>query len=241
MFALSPTLFRNVEGAIRSRQSLVSCLSLATLSRNYTTSTLKGPSPPILVDKRPIVITGPSGSGKSTLIEKLFQEYPSTFGFSVSHTTRKPRPGEKDGIAYHFVTEDEIQELINQDRFLEHAVFSGNHYGTSKKAVQDVFESGKICILDIDLQGVQHVRKSGLQARYVFVRPKSLDTLETRLRGRGTETEEAIQKRLHRAKNEWGYGMDPSNFDHVVINDQLKKAYEDLRDFIFSSQASKKT
>ncbi|KAG0249167.1 hypothetical protein BG011_009550 [Mortierella polycephala] len=163
----------------------------------------------------------------------LFRKHPSAFGFSVSHTTRLPRPGEKDGVAYHFVTNERMQELINQGYFLEHAMFSGNHYGTSKGAVQDVIDCDKVCILDIDLQGVKRVRESDLKARYVFVRPNSLSTLEERLRGRGTETEDAIEKRLARARDEWSYGMDPSNFDHVVVNDQLDKAYADLRDYIF--------
>ncbi|KAG0216070.1 hypothetical protein BGX28_005965 [Mortierella sp. GBA30] len=166
----------------------------------------------------------------------LFRDYPSTFGFSVSHTTRKPRPGEKDGIAYYFVSPEKMQQLIDQGRFLEHAVFSGNYYGTSKEAVQDVFNSGKVCILDIDLQGVRQVRASDLEARYIFVRPKSLSTLEERLRGRGTESEEAIQKRLERAREEWCYGLDPSNFDHVVINDKLQDAYPDLCAFVFGEQ-----
>ncbi|KAF9351921.1 hypothetical protein BGX26_010156 [Mortierella sp. AD094] len=127
-----------------------------------------------------------------------------------------------------------MQQLIAQDRFLEHAVFSANHYGTSKTAVQDVVDSGKICILDIDLQGVRRVRESGLPARYVFVRPKSLEILERRLRDRGTESEEAIQRRLSKAKEEWSFGTDPANFDHVVVNDQLDYAYKDLHDYLFS-------
>ncbi|KAF9557264.1 hypothetical protein EC968_007707 [Mortierella alpina] len=188
-------------------------------------------------DKRPIVISGPSGGGKSTLINKLFKDYPSTFGFSVSHTTRLPRPGEQDGVAYHFVSKEKMQQLIDEHQFLEHAVFSGNHYGTSIKAVEDVNASGKVCILDIDLQGVQSVREFGLPARYILVRPRSLELLETRLRGRGTETEEAIQKRLERARAEWEYGQDPANFDRVVVNDELEQAYSDLCNFIFEHQA----
>ncbi|KAF9989848.1 hypothetical protein BGZ75_004670 [Mortierella antarctica] len=157
-------------------------------------------------DKRPIVISGPSGGGKSTLINKLFKDHPSTFGFSVSHTTRGPRSGEQDGVAYHFVSKEKMQQLIDDHQFLEHAVFSENHYGTSKKAVEDVNASGKVCILDIDLQGVQSVQ-------------------------------EAIQKRLERARAEWEYGLDPANFDRVVVNDELEQAYEDLCDFIFEHQA----
>ncbi|KAG0318669.1 hypothetical protein BGZ99_005513 [Dissophora globulifera] len=189
---------------------------------------------------RPIVISGPSGSGKSTLINLLFKEYPETFGFSVSHTTRKPRPGEENGIAYHFVSNEAMKQLIAEKRFLEHAAFAGNLYGTSLAAVDHVINMhNKVCLLDIDLQGVRRVRESGLQARYIFVRPKSLTTLEERLRSRGTETEEAVQKRLERAKDEWAYGMDPKNFDHVVVNDDLDKAYTDLRDYIFAPQKSK--
>ncbi|KAI7817758.1 P-loop containing nucleoside triphosphate hydrolase protein [Gamsiella multidivaricata] len=195
----------------------------------------------LVADSRPVVISGPSGSGKSTLISKLFYEYPSTFGFSVSHTTRLPRPGEQDGIAYHFISPSTMSELISQQDprfFLEHAVFSGNHYGTSKKAVQDVINSGKICILDIDLQGVRSVRESGLDARYVFVRPRGLEVLERRLRGRGTETEEAIRKRLEIARAEWTEGLEGGMFDCVVVNGELEEAYRDLRDYIFSPRRS---
>ncbi|KAF9286584.1 hypothetical protein BGZ68_002770 [Mortierella alpina] len=201
--------------------------SLSSASRSHRTPD----------DKRPIVISGPSGGGKSTLINRLFKDHPSTFGFSVSHTTRGPRSGEQDGVAYHFVSKEKMQQLIDDQQFLEHAIFSENHYGTSKKAVEDVNTSGKVCILDVDLQGVKSVRESGLPARYVLIRPRSLDLLETRLRGRGTETEKAIQKRLERARAEWEYGLDPANFDHVVVNDEVEQAYADLCDFIFEHQA----
>ncbi|KAI1293071.1 hypothetical protein EDD11_008518 [Mortierella claussenii] len=166
----------------------------------------------------------------------LFQEYPSSFGFSVSHTTRGPRPGEENGVAYHFVAKETMNELIEQGRFLEHAVFSGNQYGTSIAAVQDVMDSEKVCILDIDLQGVRRVRESSLEARYVFVRPKNLEILEARLRGRGTETEDAIQKRLAKAREEWDYGHDPEHFDHVVVNVKLGQAYADLQEYVFRSK-----
>ncbi|KAF9321583.1 hypothetical protein BG003_000898 [Podila horticola] len=122
---------------------------------------------------------------------------------------------------------------IAQGDFLEHAIFSDNMYGTSRKAVQDVKDTGKICILDIDLQGVRQTRASNLDARYIFIRPINLDVLELRLRGRGTETEQAIQKRLETARRDWEYGTDPAHFDHVVVNDSMDKAYQDLCDYIF--------
>ena len=98
---------------------------------------------------RPLVLCGPSGVGKSTLVDRLKKEFPDAFGFSVSHTTRKPREGEVDGISYHYVDQETIEKAIENDEFIEHATFSGNTYGTSKSAVQTVVEQGKICILDI--------------------------------------------------------------------------------------------
>ncbi|KAK3822137.1 MAG: guanylate kinase [Linnemannia gamsii] len=200
----------------------------------------------------PRSLSGPSGGGKSTLLERLFREYPSTFGFSVSHTTRKPRPGEKEGIAYHFVPQSTINDLIARNQFLEYAVYSGNTYGTSLKTVQDIRDSGKICIMDIELQGVKQVRAlaaeekekkgkeglggngEGFEARYLLVRPPSLEVLEARLRARGTETEDSIAKRMEAARRDWDAGSDPDNFEHIVVNDDLDRAYEDLHQFIFS-------
>ncbi|XP_053668995.1 guanylate kinase [Anopheles marshallii] len=182
---------------------------------------------------RPLVICGPSGSGKSTLLKKLFKEFPDTFGFSVSHTTRKPRPGEENGIHYHFVSVEEMQSAIEKGEFIETAVFSGNMYGTSKKAVENVQHQGKVCVLDIEIEGVKQIRNSDrLNPLLVFVNPPSIEELERRLRGRQTETEESLQKRLNTARKEIEYGTEPGNFDVVVQNNNLKQAYEDLRNFI---------
>ncbi|KAI9240984.1 guanylate kinase [Podila verticillata NRRL 6337] len=200
---------------------------MADTTRSFTAQ------PRFPVDRRPIVLSGPSAGGKSTLIERLFHDHPSTFGFSVSHTTRGPRPGEKEGIAYHFTSKSEMLKKIAQGDFLEHAIFSDNMYGTTKQTVQDIKDSGKICILDIDLQGVRQIRASDLDARYIFIRPPNLQVLEQRLRGRGTETEQAIQKRLETARQDWEYGADPAHFDHVVVNDSVDKAYQDLCDYVF--------
>ncbi|XP_035787176.1 guanylate kinase-like isoform X1 [Anopheles albimanus] len=182
---------------------------------------------------RPLVICGPSGSGKSTLLKKLFKEFPDTFGFSVSHTTRKPRPGEENGIHYHFVSVEEMQAAIEKGEFIETAVFSGNMYGTSKKAVENVQHNGKVCVLDIEIEGVKQIRNSErLNPLLVFVNPPSIEELERRLRGRQTETEESLQKRLNTARIEIEYGTTPGNFDVVVQNNTLTQAYDDLRDFI---------
>ncbi|KAI9323672.1 guanylate kinase [Dichotomocladium elegans] len=179
------------------------------------------------------VIAGPSGSGKSTLLKRLFAEYPDTFGFSVSHTTRGPRPGEVNGKDYHFVTKETMEEEVAAGKFIESATFSGNMYGTSIKAVEDVVKAGKVCMLDIDMQGVKLVKKTSLNPRYIFVQPPSLEILEQRLRGRGTEKEEAVQARLQAAKDELAYGAQPGAFDRVIVNDELETAYQKLKDAIF--------
>ncbi|KAG2218492.1 hypothetical protein INT45_011673 [Circinella minor] len=179
------------------------------------------------------VISGPSGSGKSTLLKRLFNEYPDTFGFSVSHTTRKPRPGEVNGKDYHFVEKERMQQEVSAGKFIESATFSGNMYGTSIKSVEDVVDSGKICMLDIDMQGVKSVKATQLNPRYIFVRPPSIEILEQRLRGRGTETEEAVTARLEASKRELEYGDTQGAYDRIVVNDDLEKAYNSLKDAIF--------
>ncbi|XP_014205944.1 guanylate kinase isoform X2 [Copidosoma floridanum] len=186
---------------------------------------------------RPIILCGPSGSGKSTLIKLLFNEYPDKFGFSVSHTTRQPRPGEEHGKHYYFTTKEVMQEQIDRGEFLETAVFSNNMYGTSKKAVEDVQKSGKICILDIETEGVKQIKKSSLNPLFIFIKPPSIQELEKRLVGRKTETNDSMQRRLSSAKAEIEFGETPGNFDLVVINDNIDKAYEKLRDFIMKESS----
>jgi guanylate kinase len=179
---------------------------------------------------QPVVFCGPSGSGKSTLLKRLMAEFPMAFAFSVSHTTRKPRPGEENGREYHFVTIDEIKRGIDAGEFLEHAQFSGNFYGTSKRAVENVLSSGRICALDIDIQGVINLKKTDLNPIYCFVKPPSLESLEKRLRERGTETDDSLKKRLDTAKVELEYEKnEPNAFDYVIVNDNLDQAYEKLK------------
>ncbi|KIV79630.1 guanylate kinase [Exophiala sideris] len=193
---------------------------------------------------RPIVCSGPSGTGKSTLIKKLFEKHPDLFGFSVSHTTRKPRPGEQDGVHYHFTTPEEFEKMIGEDAFIEHAKFGGNYYGSSKKAVQDVAEGkgksidgttaeGKrICILDIEMEGVKQLKKSALNPRICFIQPPSVEILEQRLRGRGDTSEDSIQKRLAQAKNEMEYCRTEGKNDKVIINDDLELTFKELDEWV---------
>ncbi|XP_053569713.1 guanylate kinase isoform X2 [Bombina bombina] len=178
---------------------------------------------------RPVVLSGPSGAGKSTLLKRLLKEYEGVFGFSVSHTTRNPRPGESDGNDYHFVTRDAMQKGIDGGEFIEHAVFSGNLYGTSKAAVQAVQAMNQICILDIDMQGVKNMKKTDLNPIYVSIQPPSVEILEKRLRDRKTESEESLQKRLKAAIEDIEISKEPGLFDLVILNDDLEEAYSNLK------------
>uniref|UniRef100_A0A3P8RQZ0 Guanylate kinase n=2 Tax=Amphiprion percula TaxID=161767 RepID=A0A3P8RQZ0_AMPPE len=178
---------------------------------------------------RPVVLSGPSGAGKSTLLKKLMKEYDSVFGFSVSHTTRNPRPGEENGRDYHYVTREVMQAGIDNGDFIENAEFSGNMYGTSKAAVQDVQAKNLICILDIDMQGVRNIKRTDLNPIYISIQPPSMEVLEKRLRDRKTESEESLQRRLHAAKVEMEFSKEPGAFDVIIVNDVLEDSYGQLR------------
>eukprot|EP00249_Psilotum_nudum_P011764 c23366_g1_i1 orf=740-1963(+) len=178
---------------------------------------------------RPVVICGPSGVGKGTLICKLMRDFPNSFGFSVSHTTRLPREKEKDGVHYHFTKRNVMEMEVQEGKFLESANVHGNLYGTSITAVEAIADAGKKCILDIDVQGAKSVKSSSLDALFIFIVPPSFEELERRLRGRGTETEEQIQKRLRNAKMELAEGSDTSLFDHILVNNDLEKCYAELK------------
>ncbi|KAI3968203.1 hypothetical protein MKX01_018506 [Papaver californicum] len=178
---------------------------------------------------KPIVISGPSGVGKGTLISKLMKEFPSTFGFSVSHTTRAPREKEIDGVHYHFSERTLMEKEIRDGKFLESASVHGNLYGTSVEAVEVVSDAGKRCVLDIDVQGARSVRACSLDAIYIFICPPSFEELEKRLRARGTESEEQVQKRLRNAKTELEEGKSSGLFDHILVNCDLEKCYQTLK------------
>ncbi|CAH1119787.1 unnamed protein product [Phaedon cochleariae] len=189
---------------------------------------------------RPLLMCGPSGSGKSTLVKRMLEEFPDKFGFSVSHTTRKPRPGEQDGVHYHFTDPDSMRKAIDEGLFLENAVFTGNMYGTSKAAVQHISQQGKVCILDIDVQGVKQIKNTDLRPWSVFVKPPSMEELRRRLVNRKTESEESLQRRLDKAEEEIEYGTIPANFDVIIVNDDFDTAYEELRRFVIEKVLAKK-
>jgi guanylate kinase len=176
----------------------------------------------------PIVFAGPSGVGKGTVIKALQDKYPDVFGFSVSHTTRAPRAGEEHGVHYYFSTKEDMVAGIARNEFVESANVHTNMYGTSIMAVEQVQSKGKICLLDIDIQGCQSVKKSSITCKFVFIMPPSKEELEKRLRGRGTETEEKIQVRLNNSAKEIEYGEAEGNFDLVVKNDDLDRCLGEI-------------
>ncbi|XP_077463658.1 guanylate kinase 1b isoform X1 [Stigmatopora argus] len=221
---------------------------------------------------RPVVLSGPSGAGKSTLMKRLMKDHEGVFGFSVSHTTRNPRPGEENGKGlnalpmllgatllpvadvfssedldtsfscpiesesphedYHFTTREAMQEGILRGDFIENAEFSGNLYGTSKAAIEDVQAKNLICILDVDIQGVKRIKETDLNPIYISIQPPSMDILEKRLRDRQTESEESLLKRLEAARIDMELSKEPGVFDMVIINDDLERAYEELKEIL---------
>ncbi|NPB08987.1 MAG: guanylate kinase [Thermodesulfobacteria bacterium] len=173
-----------------------------------------------------LVVSAPSGAGKTTLCKRLLQEDPE-IAFSVSYTTRPPRPNERHGHDYFFVDRETFERMIAEDDFLEWAEVYGNLYGTSKSQVLKRLEEGRDVLLDIDVQGAFQVRqKLGREAVLVFILPPSLEELERRLRSRETEDEETIRRRLSVARKEIERAKD---FDYLVLNDDLEEAYQTLR------------
>ena len=173
------------------------------------------------------VFSGPSGVGKGTLNAKLFAEFGDQMAFSVSATTRAPREGEIDGTHYFFITRQEFEARIANNDFLEHAQFAGNCYGTPKSYVMSLLEAGKNVLLEIEVQGAMQVMERMPECVSIFVLPPSFDELERRLRGRGTETEDKILKRLETARGELAYA---DKYQYKLVNGgDLEAAYQQLR------------
>ena len=170
------------------------------------------------------VITGPSGVGKGTLIRGLLQRVPE-LALSVSATTRKPRAGERDGVDYHFLTPEEFEQHVVAGDFLEHATYSGNRYGTLGSEVERRLQEGAPVVLEIELQGARQVRQAMPDAVAVFIAPPSRDALRARLIGRGTDTSEQVDERMRTAARE--LEAQPE-FGHVVVNDRLEQATDEL-------------
>ncbi|NGO78636.1 guanylate kinase [Streptomyces sp. YC504] len=170
------------------------------------------------------VLSGPSGVGKSTVVAHMRKEHPEVW-LSVSATTRKPRPGERHGVQYFFVTDEEMDKLIANGELLEWAEFAGNRYGTPRAAVHERLEAGEPVLLEIDLQGARLVRESMPEAQLVFLAPPSWDELVRRLTGRGTEAPEVIERRLAAARIELAA---ESEFDTTLVNTSVEDVAREL-------------
>ena len=170
------------------------------------------------------VISGPSGAGKSTVVFKAMEGREDVC-FSTSVTTRKPRPGEMDGREYFFVDLDRFREMVENDELLEHAEYVANSYGTPKAYVEEKLEAGMNVILDIEVQGARQVNEKKPDAVKIFIIPPSLEELERRLKGRGTDTSRAIEARLIRARQEY---KEADFYDFIIINDDAERAAKEL-------------
>ncbi len=171
-----------------------------------------------------LVITGPSGVGKGTLIEQLLERVPE-LELSVSATTREPRQGEVDGRDYHFLTPEEFDRRVEAGDFLEHATYSGNRYGTLRQEVERRLAEGRSVVLEIEVQGARQVRAAMPEAVLIFIAPPDPASLRKRLEGRGTDSAEAIERRLRTAEIELEA---QAEFPHVIVNDEVQKSASDL-------------
>ncbi|MDZ7961023.1 MAG: guanylate kinase [Aulosira sp. DedQUE10] len=178
---------------------------------------------------RLIVLTGPSGVGKGTLMRALLQRHPELY-YSVSMTTRSPRPGEINGKNYYFVSRSKFEQLVAQGEFLEWAEFAGNYYGTPREVVLNQVQSGKLVVLEIELEGARQIRTSFPSAHSIFILPPSFHELEKRIRGRAQDSEEAIARRLRRAEEEI---QAAGEFDLQIVNDDFETALNALEADLF--------
>jgi guanylate kinase len=180
------------------------------------------------------IISAPSGAGKTTILKRVLAAMERVV-FSVSHTTRPPRPGEQNGVDYHFVDRETFKAMAQQGTFLEWAEVHGNLYGTSSRVVADVTGKGQDIILDIDIQGARQIKeRQGVKGIFVFIAPPSLRVLQERLAGRATETAASIATRLSNAREEM---QSIGNYDYVIVNDTLERAVEVIQSIIIAERS----
>lgn len=183
-----------------------------------------------------IVISGFSGAGKGTVVNELVKDTES-YALSISMTTRNPRPGDVDGVQYFFVSREKFEETIANGGLLEYAQYCDNYYGTPKAYVEEQLAKGKNVILEIEIQGALKIKKQFDDAVLFFITPPSIDELVKRLRARGTETEEVIQKRVARAAEE-AKGIE--EYDYLIVNDELSACVEDIKKVVAAAKAAPK-
>ena len=177
------------------------------------------------------IIAAPSGAGKTSLVKALLERHPKSIAVCVSHSTRTIRPGEVDGVAYHFVSLDQFQQMADQDEFLEHAQVFDNYYGTARTSAEALLASGKHVILEIDWQGARQVKHKMPDTVGIFILPPSRSVLEQRLRDRGTDDDATIARRMRDADREMSHYSDA---EFLVINEDFDQALSDLEMIILS-------
>ncbi len=183
-----------------------------------------------------VVFSGPSGVGKGTIIRPFIQSHPN-IKLSVSATTRAPRPGEVDGVNYHFISKEDFEQMLEDGELLEHAVYSGNYYGTPRGKVEELLDEGYDVVLEIEVQGAQQVRRRCPNAVSVFVMPPSFAELAKRLTGRKTESPEVIERRLAIARREMDLAYE---YDYILLNDNIYEAVEKLGTIIEAAKCTPK-
>ena len=183
------------------------------------------------MNNKVIIFSAPSGAGKSTIVNHILRLHPE-IEFSISATSRAPRGEEKHGVEYYFFTADEFRQMIAEDKFVEHEeVYPGSFYGTLKSEVERIWAKGHVIIFDIDVQGGVNLKRIfGDQALSVFIQAPSVEVLRQRLIGRGTDTQEAIERRVAKAQSEMEFAA--GKFDHVLVNDDLATAYAEVEQVV---------
>lgn len=179
-----------------------------------------------------IVVSGPSGAGKGTICSALREQFPN-IQYSISMTTRDPRPGEVDGVNYYFADNARFEQLLAEDAFLEHAKVYDHYYGTPKKYVYQMLEEGKHVMLEIDIQGAMQVKERYPQGVFIYIVPPSRAVLEKRLRGRQTDSDDVIAGRLAKAREELDW---IDRYDYVIVNDDLNKAVDEAASILKAEQ-----
>ena len=171
-----------------------------------------------------IVVSAPAGCGKGTILGRILKD--TKYYYSVSVTTRKPRPGEVDGVNYRFLDKAQVEALIAENAFLEHAQYCDNYYGTLRAPIEENLAKGKHVILEIEVQGAMQIRELCPDAKFIFIAPPDFETLRTRLKHRGTEDDETIEKRVKQAEYELSL---KNQYDYCIVNDKLDKAVADFK------------